>query len=67
MINISTNGIPQVLENTMTLAQYLDIKEIATGKYVVAVDQTFVPKSQYASFLLQDGHQIDVLIAMQGG
>ena len=37
------------------------------GHFAVAVNKTFIPKSQYAHTLLQAGDQIDVLAPMQGG
>lgn len=66
-MKISVNGEIEILEKALSLSEYLDTKNIESGRYVVAVDQAFVPKSQYASFTLQDGHQLDILIAMQGG
>jgi len=40
----------------------------ASGRrYVVAVNQTFVPRSEYGTVILQDGDEIDLVRPVWGG
>lgn len=67
MINIKLN------ENTISVAKNISLKEILmqtqhsdTG-YAVAINKTFVPRSQHATTFLAEGDQIDIVSPMQGG
>ena len=41
--------------------------ELSENSYVVAVNQNFVPRSEYQSFLINEGDKIEVLSPMAGG
>jgi sulfur carrier protein len=37
------------------------------AKVAIAVNEDFVPRSQYESYCLENGDQVDVLAPVQGG
>jgi len=41
--------------------------ELSENSYVVAVNQNFVPRSEYQSLLINEGDKIEVLSPMAGG
>jgi sulfur carrier protein len=60
------NDQPVTLQKGQTLADILD--EYGTQEpFVVALNQTFVPRSCYAQQTLQNGDCIEVLQPIQGG
>lgn len=60
------NGQPVTLQANQTLQMLLDEFD-AQEPYVVAINQTFVPRSCYAQQSLQTGDRIEVLQPIQGG
>jgi len=60
------NDQPVTLLTNQTLQTLLD-QFGAQEPYVVAVNQTFVPRSCYAQQSLQSGDRIEVLQPIQGG
>jgi sulfur carrier protein len=38
-----------------------------SAKVAIAVNEDFVPRSQYESYCLENGDQVDVLAPVQGG
>lgn len=66
MIEVKING--EVTEITQTnlqafLAEFAD----ESSAFAVAINQTFVPRSNYASTELKAGDDIEILSPMQGG
>jgi len=67
MINVLLNGEsnrlnkPETLDIALTEWDYLD------GCYAVAVNETFVPRSQYHQQLINEGDRIDVVSPLEGG
>ena len=70
-INITFNGasreIPIGSSITQALAVLNTVNNTAASKFVIALNQTFVPRSQYSSTQLQDNDAIELLSPMAGG
>ena len=66
MINIVFNGVDRRI-STNVLADIVAEVRKGSGPCAVAVNQAFVPQSDYAATQLQDGDQVEVLVPMQGG
>ncbi len=63
---ITFNGTQQQTTSD-TLAELLQRLQANTSQSAVAVNQNFVPRSQYAQTLINDGDYIELLTPMQGG
>ncbi|MBN4067384.1 sulfur carrier protein ThiS [Simkania negevensis] len=70
MIAVKYNEKKQIVGDNLSLEQLLKTMGIVahTAKGIaVAHNQTVVPRDQWGSLFLQEGDQIDVLQAIQGG
>lgn len=67
MIKVSINNEPQQLAEGSTVADMLGQLGFVAAKVAVAVNTEFVPRSTYASQVLQPGDSVDVLAPVQGG
>jgi sulfur carrier protein len=66
MLEISLNGEAQQTTHSI-LADLLHAFEFEVGKVAVAVNQTFVAKTDYAEFEINHGDKIDVIAPIWGG
>ena len=67
MITVSVNNESKDCFPDQPLAQLLTIWGFDTGKVAIAVNQDFVPRSQYENCSLEHGDKVDVLAPVQGG
>lgn len=66
-MNIHLNGTPQTLETESTITDLLH-NHGYDGKIVaVAINQNFIPKSNYDDHQINDGDDIEIVAPMQGG
>lgn len=65
-MNILINDKPFTLPNQATLADALAALE-ATPPFAVAVNREFVPRSAYASRVLQPDDRVEVIRPVTGG
>ncbi len=66
MISIVFNGEQRTVESA-SLAACLDEIRPDRRPCAVAVNRSFVPRSDYATTVLKDGDQIELLVPMRGG
>ena len=70
-INITFNGTSHDIATDSTITQALAVLTIASNteanKFVIALNQTFVPRSQYSTTQLQNNDAIELLSPMAGG
>lgn len=64
---ILLNGKEIQLPQNLRLASALETWSYQPNTFAVAVNKVFIPRSQYQDTCLQDGDQIDIVTAMQGG
>lgn len=67
MLQLTVNGEAKELDSAMILAEALPIWGFEGRHFAVAVNGSFVPKSQYDSFQLQGGEALEILSPRQGG
>ena len=69
VLKVSLNGERVSLADTpnIDLVTLLDQQGYHTQKMAIAVNGSFVPRSQYAATIINDGDQIDVIQAVGGG
>lgn len=71
-INININGIQYCVAKGASVAEAISVMEalrtdFKTAKFVVAINQTFVPKDQYQNTQLNENDHIELLTPMAGG
>ena len=65
-MNITTNQIPPALPDGATVLDALAALA-AKPPFAVAVNTTFVPSTQHARHLLQDGDSVEIISPVTGG
>lgn len=66
-IRIKLNGKEEFLPDGKILKEYLEERNLLKQYYAVAVNETFIPKSEYNNVVLKDQDEVEVLAPMQGG
>lgn len=68
-MKIIVNGQEHTVPEGMTLEEFLSTKRISKEDkgIAVAVNDTVVPKSNWASVRIEEGDQIEIVRAVQGG
>ncbi|OFZ70843.1 MAG: thiamine biosynthesis protein ThiS [Betaproteobacteria bacterium RBG_16_58_11] len=67
MITLTVNGSPQQLDARISLAQLLENMQLSGKRVAVERNGEIVPRSQYAQVKLQDGDQLEIVVAVGGG
>ena len=68
MISIIVSGERRTVANDTTIAQLLLIEKVEMPEYVtVSVNEQFIGKEEFSSFVLRDGDVVEFLYYMGGG
>ena len=67
MIIVSVNDEKKQFDRVMTVAELLLECGFMAEKVAVAVNAEFIPRSAYASEIIKNNDQVDVLAPVQGG
>lgn len=67
MISISLNNEKKTVEKDILLSDALLTWGYGEGKIAVAINQEFIPRSNYNQTVLSDGDQIDIVKPVGGG
>ncbi len=65
-MNITINGAPAECADAATVAALLQQRGQTQG-VAVAINDDFVPRSQYATRALREGDAVEIVAPMQGG
>ncbi|MBI5109348.1 MAG: sulfur carrier protein ThiS [Rhodocyclales bacterium] len=66
-MEITVNGEPQPLAETLTVATLLEARGLAGKRLAVERNGEIVPKGRHADTLLAAGDQIEIVVAVGGG
>ncbi|MFF9341999.1 sulfur carrier protein ThiS [Streptomyces sp. NPDC014773] len=66
-VTVSVNGEPRALAAPASLASLVAGLTAAPAGVAAAVNETVVPRGEWAATLLADGDRVEVLTAVQGG
>ncbi|MFI9116264.1 sulfur carrier protein ThiS [Streptomyces venezuelae] len=66
-MNVSVNGEARVLPGPLTLDALVATLTGARSGVAAALNETVVPRGEWASTLLGEGDRVEVLTAVQGG
>ncbi len=67
MITIILNGSNKQLDNTSSIAQLLENLDLSEKRLAVEVNQQIIPRSDFASFTLNEQDKIEIVQAIGGG
>ncbi|MEU6626180.1 sulfur carrier protein ThiS [Streptomyces litmocidini] len=66
-MNVSVNGEPRELSGPLSLDALVATLTTAPSGVAAALNETVVPRGEWATTLLGDGDRVEVLTAVQGG
>ncbi|MFB7585728.1 sulfur carrier protein ThiS [Streptomyces sp. NPDC056169] len=66
-MNVSVNGEPRELTGPVSLDALVSTLSTAPTGVAAAVNETVVPRGEWAATLLGEGDRVEVLTAVQGG
>ncbi|MFI8966690.1 sulfur carrier protein ThiS [Streptomyces sp. NPDC053493] len=66
-LSVSVNGEVRVFEDPLSLAALVATLTAASAGVAAALNETVVPRGEWATTLLGDGDRVEVLTAVQGG
>lgn len=66
-MNVSVNGEPRVLSGPLSLDALVATLTTARSGVAAALNETVVPRGEWAATLLGEGDRVEVLTAVQGG
>ncbi len=61
------NGKAQQIDDVQNIKDLLLKLGYEANSVAVACDGTFISRSKYPDFVLQDGKELEILVPMQGG
>jgi sulfur carrier protein len=67
VLTISLNGEKVNLSEPLTINDLLAEKEYQNEKVALAINGSFVPRSQYGETIINDSDEVDVIQAVGGG
>lgn len=67
MTAVTVNGRRQQLAEPATVATLLQALTGSTRGSAVVVDGTVIPRSDWPTFALRDGQEVELITAVQGG
>lgn len=66
MINIYFNGEIKKIRSQL-LQEFLLQKNCIDSHFAIAINNIFIPRTDYNTTLLLEGDRVDVIVPMQGG
>ena len=67
MIELVINGQPQQFESTLNIQQLIEYLNLQSKRIAIERNGEIVPRSQFSDQKLNDGDQLEVVIAVGGG
>ena len=64
---ITINGKPETIKQELTVADFLQIKNIDQTYLAVALNEEIIRKAQYSSIYLKEGDRLEILHPVGGG
>ncbi len=66
-MKVKINRLEFELPQNCNLLQALEIYEVKTKIFAIAVNEKFIPKSHYSQTIINPFDTIDIIVPMQGG
>ncbi len=66
-MQVTINGEPQEIAENCNAAMLVELLNMQNDKIAMEVNKEIVPRSQYETFKLSEGDQIEIVRAIGGG
>ena len=66
-MQVQVNGEPQELPSGSTVAHLIDLLGLGGQRMAIEVNEEVVPRSEHATFVLNNGDAVEVVNAVGGG
>ena len=67
MIELVINGEPRSFPAPLTLAQLIELQDLAGKRIAIEKNGEIVPRSQHATTSLAGGDRLEIVVAVGGG
>lgn len=67
MIELVINGEPRSFPAPLTLAQLIELQDLAGKRIAIEKNGEIVPRSQHAATSLASGDRLEIVVAVGGG
>ena len=67
MIELVINGEPRSFPAPLTVAQLIELQDLAGKRIAIEKNGEIVPRSQHASTPLASGDRLEIVVAVGGG
>ena len=67
MIELVINGDPRSFPAPLTLAQLVELQDLAGKRIAIEKNGEIVPRSQHATTSLASGDRLEIVVAVGGG
>ncbi|MHB8937636.1 MAG: sulfur carrier protein ThiS [Thiobacillus sp.] len=67
MIELIINGEPRSFPAPLTLAQLIELQDLAGKRIAIEKNGEIVPRSQHATTPLASGDRLEIVVAVGGG
>lgn len=67
MIELVINGEPRTFPAPLTLAQLIELQDLAGKRIAIEKNGEIVPRSQHATTSLASGDRLEIVVAVGGG
>ena len=67
MIELVINGEPRSFPTPLTLAQLIELQNLAGKRIAIEKNGEIVPRSQHATTPLASGDRLEIVVAVGGG
>ena len=67
MLILTLNGERKELSESLSLEKAIMLWKPSADKFAVAINGNFIPRGEYATVMLQENDQVELLSAVVGG
>ena len=67
MISVTLNGEAREMSDSLTLSVAMGSWSYQGDSFAVAINETFIPRSQYGQTEIKNGDSIEVVSPLEGG
>lgn len=66
-MKILVNGSENIVEDGLSAQQLIQVLGLTNQKYAMEVNEIIIPRSEYLSYMLKAGDNVEIIHAIGGG
>lgn len=66
-MKILVNGSENIVEDGLSAQQLIQVLGLTNQKYAMEVNEVIIPRSEYLSYMLKAGDNVEIIHAIGGG